>query len=217
NPPCSHVGPCTRKNNCPCAMNRAHCTRVCRCHLQCACTRRWTGCKCAPGEDGHACGDKRACPCHLASRECDPELCLGCASRDHTLGRCKNSQIQHNKRKKTILRKSQFGTGVFAAERILAGELICEYVGDLVYDETTRSRELLAIHRRSNYLFGLNPQFGIDAVHAGNEARFVNHREHDNVAAYIKLVNGEPRIGLFANRTIKPGAELFIDYGKDFF
>ena len=62
---------------------------------------------------------------------------------------------------KTTLRKSQFGTGVFAAERISAGELVCgafpfnvvpcarsldrsEYVGELVYDETTRSRECVA-------------------------------------------------------------------------
>ncbi|KAL1741504.1 hypothetical protein HDZ31DRAFT_66863 [Schizophyllum fasciatum] len=161
--------------------------------------------------------NKRACPCFANNQECDPELCVGCASRDHNLGRCRNSQIQHKRRKKTVLRKSQFGIGVFAAEKIHAGELICEYVGELIYDETTRSRELLAIHRRCNYLFGLNPLLGIDAAHAGNESRFINHREHDNVAAYIKLVNGEPRIGLYANRTIKPGAELFIDYGKDFF
>ncbi|KAI4524790.1 SET domain-containing protein, partial [Schizophyllum commune Loenen D] len=136
------------------------------------------------------------CPCHLASRECDPELCIGCASRDHTLGRCMNSQIQHKNRKLVC--------GAFPAVSSPApfrSYDLQEYVGELVYDETTRSREC----------------FGIDAVHAGNEARFVNHREHDNVAAYIKLVNGEPRIGLYANRNIKPGAELFIDYGRDFF
>ena len=194
---------------------------------------------------------------------------------------------------KTTLRKSQFGTGVFAAERILAGELVCGAfpLHCLTLHALTRSlrirrrtrirrdhsvarvrsvpfqrlkcgllgRRLLAIHRRSNYLFGLNPQFGIDAVHAGNEARFVNHREHDNVAAYSAFFSFSPRqkkatgaddgassqarqwrtphwafcqyvfplisrelsiielVIRFPDRTIKPGTELFIDYGKDFF
>ncbi|TRM62275.1 hypothetical protein BD626DRAFT_498705 [Schizophyllum amplum] len=226
NTPCRHTGHCTAANKCPCAYNGAHCSRVCRCPPKCE--RRWRGCNCTPDEDGLACCVSRsgngkpnsrrnqACPCRQAARECDPDVCTGCASRDHTLGCCQNSQIQHGARKKTVLQKSQWGTGVFAAERMVPGDLICEYVGELIHPETTQSRSVLTIHRRCNYLFDLNPEFAVDAVHAGNESRFINHCEHDNVAAHIKLVNGEPRLGIYANRAIKPGDELLIDYGPDF-
>jgi len=33
----------------------------------------------------------------------------------------------------------------------------------------------------------------------------------------VRLVNSEHRIGIFACKNIKPGTELLLDYGSDFF
>ncbi|EMD31119.1 hypothetical protein CERSUDRAFT_127583 [Gelatoporia subvermispora B] len=75
NPPCVHRGPCDKASKCACYLNKAHCERNCRCSL--SCVRRWQGCRCAGKANRRkACLDR--CPCRLANRECDPELCTSC-------------------------------------------------------------------------------------------------------------------------------------------
>lgn len=51
---------------------------------------RWTGCKCKVkktffGKGRYACEDAN-CPCVLADRECDPELCKGCKCKRFVAG-----------------------------------------------------------------------------------------------------------------------------------
>lgn len=53
-------------------------------------THRWTGCKCKVkktffGKGRYACEDAN-CPCVLADRECDPELCKGCKCKKFVAG-----------------------------------------------------------------------------------------------------------------------------------
>ncbi|KAF9442123.1 SET domain-containing protein [Macrolepiota fuliginosa MF-IS2] len=216
NYPCSHPGPCDASTSCPCALNSAHCIGACKCSKKCI--RKWRGCMCTKSRSNKTCGTDR-CPCFRAHRECDPDICAKCEARDPTSDVCKNAAIQHMRHKRGVVYRSKWGLGFYLAEPVHDGDLITEYIGDLIYDATVRSRDQVGAHVNRQYVFNLNSTLSIDGGPAGNESRYINHAPGDqaNVRAYVRLVNGEHRIGIFAVKDVAPGSELLIDYGSDFF
>lgn len=87
--PCSHPGrPCDE--SCNCVQSLPFCEKFCQCSLDCQ--YRFPGCRCKA-----QCNTKQ-CPCYLANRECDPDLCQTCgADQFHTI-LCKNVSIQRGLR-----------------------------------------------------------------------------------------------------------------------
>ncbi|KAG2158318.1 uncharacterized protein EDB93DRAFT_1296019, partial [Suillus bovinus] len=232
NEPCHHSGPCDVLSKCLCFKNKAHCQRNCRCPAKCA--RRWKGCRCTKARDGMSCVQVKRCSCVEARRECDPELCVKCGCRCviptifHVAiqtSTCGNSQIHQGHFKKLEVKESRWGVGVFLLEPAKQGELIVEYVGELIYEMTFDSRGEVAKHLGRSYVFGLNDSLSLDSSRAGNASRFINHsgasdassETQCNCRAFARLVNGEHRIGIFAIMNIDPGAEVLIDYGPEFF
>ena len=71
---CHHEGPCLRNPHCVCYQNSNACTKFCGCER--ACPVRWVGCTCRTG------CRRSSCPCHVANRECDPDLCTTCRCAD---------------------------------------------------------------------------------------------------------------------------------------
>lgn len=113
---CSHDGPCD--NKCPCLGSNNFCEKYCKCSPR-NCVNRFLGCKCA----GFC--NKNHCSCLLASRECDPDVCM-CKLHEKNKDKvCKNVSIQQNLTKHLLLAPSDLcGWGIFSKLPIEKGEFI---------------------------------------------------------------------------------------------
>ncbi|KAH7321261.1 hypothetical protein B0I35DRAFT_372614 [Stachybotrys elegans] len=239
--PCCHEGPC-RSGICPCVDAGLLCERFCRCTVE-NCAWKFTGCACH--SQGKLCQPKqkdRSCICIQLNRECDPELCGTCGSKEradptnadddalHATG-CQNCDLQRGVRKSLLLGQSQLegvGYGLFTAEDIAQDEFIVEYVGELItHDEGVRREarrgDVFDEESTVSYLFTLleNEGIWVDAAVYGNLSRYINHAPESekrgcNISPRILYVNGEFRIKFTAMRDIKAGEELFFNYGKEF-
>ncbi|KAK0220421.1 hypothetical protein IW262DRAFT_1494501 [Armillaria fumosa] len=230
NIPCEHDGPCDANSGCLCFNNSTHCMRNCQCagHRK-PCIRRRTGCDCTTRECR-----RKPCSCFLENKECDPELCHKGRARDlDDCTICKNMAIQHGRQKAVEVKESQWGLGLYLLEPAEKDDYIIgksltngafdrpnkkpEYVGELIFEPSVDTRCDLAQHRKRNYMFELNKTLTVDSTYLSNESRYINHSKRPNCRSMTKLVNGEHRIGIYANRRVQSGEELLFDYGDNFF
>ena len=110
-----------------------------------------------------------------------------------------------------VRRSGVHGKGVFALQPIAKGEVIIEYTGELI-------DWALALERHPHdpsdpnhtFYFHIDAERVIDAKFGGNAARWINHACQPNCVADD---DDGLRVFIKALRAIKPGQELFYDYG----
>jgi uncharacterized protein len=109
-----------------------------------------------------------------------------------------------------VRRSGVHGKGVFAVAPIAKGEIIIEYKGEVIsWPEALRRHPHDPKDPNHTFYFELETGDAIDAKYGGNAARWINHACKPNCEA--DEING--RVFIKALRALKPGEELFYDYG----
>lgn len=109
-----------------------------------------------------------------------------------------------------VRRSGVHGKGVFALRPLKKGEVVIEYKGEVIdWQEALRRHPHDPKDPDHTFYFHVDEKNVIDAKHGGNAARWINHACAPNCEA--DEVDG--RIFIKALRAIKPGEELFYDYG----
>lgn len=105
------------------------------------------------------------------------------------------------------------GYGLYTGRSYVCNELIIEYQGEVIGQAVADHREAKhPLYQNTCYMFRLDETRIIDATLVGNAARFINHACQPNCRTKHVIVEGQPRILVFAKRSIKKGEELSYDY-----
>ena len=109
-----------------------------------------------------------------------------------------------------VRRSGVHGKGVFALAPLARGDRVIEYKGEVIsWQEALRRHPHDPKDPDHTFYFHVDELHVIDAKVGGNAARWINHACQPNCEA--DEVDG--RIFIKALRPIKPGEELFYDYG----
>ena len=109
-----------------------------------------------------------------------------------------------------VRRSGVHGKGVFALQPIPAGEVILEYVGEIIkWPEALRRHPHDPSDPNHTFYFTIDDGQVIDANVGGNASRWINHACEPNCEAD----QDGSRVFIKALRDLMPGEELFYDYG----
>ena len=110
-----------------------------------------------------------------------------------------------------VRRSGVHGKGVFALAPLTRGEVIIEYKGEVIsWPEALRRHPHDPADPNHTFYFHVDEEHVIDAKVGGNAARWINHACDPNCQADE---TPEGRVFIKALRKLKPGEELFYDYG----
>jgi len=119
-------------------------------------------------------------------------------------------------RQNVLLARSKIqGLGLYAARDLEMGQMIIEYIGEVIRSCLTDVREKhYEDQNRGIYMFRLDDDRVVDATMTGGVARYINHSCDPNcVTETIDIA--DTHIIIFAARRINRGEELSYDYKFD--
>ncbi|MFN8153886.1 MAG: SET domain-containing protein-lysine N-methyltransferase [Bacteroidia bacterium] len=123
------------------------------------------------------------------------------------------------------VKKSQLpkaGNGLYALKEFRRGDIVCEYEGEIV---TWAECERRSDQGYEGYVFFFSKNRCVDAYFTpwafgryANDARGIGRVAglRNNAVYEEKVRNGEKRVFIVATMTIKPGQEIFVHYGDDY-
>ncbi|KDQ56889.1 hypothetical protein JAAARDRAFT_132145, partial [Jaapia argillacea MUCL 33604] len=126
----------------------------------------------------------------------------------------KFNQLQSRKKQLRFARSHIHDWGLFAMERIAKGDMVIEYVGEIIRAPIADKREK-AYERQgigSSYLFRIDEDLVVDATKKGNLGRLINHSCDPNCTARIITITGDKKIVIYAKQDIELGDEVTYDY-----
>lgn len=110
------------------------------------------------------------------------------------------------------------GHGLRATRSFAARQIVVEYTGEIITQEESERRMIEDYKDNNNYYLMLFHQNMILDATRGSVARFVNHSCNPNCRMEKWLVDGKPRMALFAgDYGIEAGDELTYDYNFNWF
>ena len=118
--------------------------------------------------------------------------------------------------KHQLFREGGCGWGLRTMEDVKKGQLVFEYVGEVIDDEILEAR--LTEHARDHpndhnmYIMELESGYYLDARSRGNASRFINHSCAPNCMLQKWNVKGFTHIGIMAVTDIPAGTPLSYDY-----
>ena len=136
-------------------------------------------------------------------------------------GQCGNRQIglRQGTVKVQPFMEEGMGWGLKVSEDVRAGQLIREYVGEVLTEQMLADR--MEDHAKTNpndvNMYVMELEFGLylDARQKGNVSRFINHSCSPNCELQKWSVQGVTRIGIFAVKDVAAGTALSYDYQFD--
>ncbi|KAI4316365.1 hypothetical protein L6164_024351 [Bauhinia variegata] len=108
--------------------------------------------------------------------------------------------------------------GLYTSRFISRGEMVVEYVGEIVGQRVADKREneyqsgRKLQYKSACYFFRIDKEHIIDATRKGGIARFVNHSCQPNCVAKVITIRHDKKVVFFAERDIFPGEEITYDY-----
>ncbi|KAG8720182.1 histone methyltransferase set1 [Ceratobasidium sp. 394] len=126
----------------------------------------------------------------------------------------KFNQLRTRKKQLTFSRSPIHDWGLYAAEAIPTGDMVIEYVGEVIRQQVADKREKYYEKTGigSSYLFRVDDDSVVDATKKGNLGRLINHCCTPNCTAKIITINGEKKIVIYAKTNIDVGDEITYDY-----
>lgn len=209
--PCNHTGVCS-EDNCSCVKNAFFCTK--HCVWGSKSKNFFRGCACK----GNQCRTK-SCSCFAARRECDPDLCRNCGACSDPPNApavkqmCRNDNIGMRRHCHLLLAESSVenaGWGIYTKHALKKGDYVHEYIGEVISQEEAERRGRVYDKVNRSYLFNLSSDYVVDASRKGNKTKFANHSSKPNCYTKMVNVNGDIRIGLFAQEDIEPQSEVRV-------
>ena len=102
------------------------------------------------------------------------------------------------------------GAGAFGLQsltKLVKGMLVIEYVGVV-----RTQHEFINMQSCSTYVAKLNDLLVLDASEKGSIAHYINHSCSPNCVMELWIIDGLPRLGIFALNDILELEELTFDY-----
>ncbi|ORX79705.1 hypothetical protein K493DRAFT_271030 [Basidiobolus meristosporus CBS 931.73] len=155
-----------------------------------------------------ACGPNSDCINRMLFIECTPGDCP-CGSY------CQNQRFQRKDYSPVeVIKTPQKGFGLQAAENLKTGQLVMEYIGEVVTytNFVKRTRQYSDQGLSHFYFMSLKSDEVIDATKMGCLARFINHSCNPNCILQKWIVGSKLRMGIFTLRNVVAGEELTFDY-----